>query len=262
MVYGNIESGGRTGPFQDISSICRAAIVSGVGTNEAPFYVTFTIVEPVAAYQDPGGGQVVFEKWNLATDPVRSKPPYVSDTCCRGGWPPRLGLEANAVLKYQKMYGMEWENVRAFQIEEVQEHLCPKGMYIVSDTENGHTFVHCLPCAAGTYKDSWGTAPCKHCPAGKVSPPASVVESACEKEDTREGEEEEGEENDKDEDGGDDNDKRVTCNNKKTARASEPMSSDCAAELRNAKQNKNLDNLYARCRTALDFRKRCPQICW
>merc|ERR1711939_1219637 len=61
--------------------------------------------------------------------------------------------------------------------------------------------------------------------------------------------------------GGDDNDKRVTCNNKKTARASEPMSSDCEAELRNAKQNKKLDDLYARCRTALDFRKRCPQIC-
>ena len=70
MVYGNIESGGRLGPFQDISSICRAAIVSGVGTNEAPFYVTFTIVEPVAEYQDPGGGRVVFDKWALATDPV------------------------------------------------------------------------------------------------------------------------------------------------------------------------------------------------
>jgi hypothetical protein len=54
----------------------------------------------------------------------------------------------------------------------------------------------------------------------------------------------------------------VTCNKKKTARASEPMSSDCAAELRNAKQNKQLDDLYERCRTALDFRKRCPQICW
>merc|ERR1711939_1142174 len=61
--------------------------------------------------------------------------------------------------------------------------------------------------------------------------------------------------------GGDDNDKRVTCNDKKTARAAEPMSSDCAAELSNAKQNKKLDDLYARCRTALDFRKRCPQIC-
>ena len=164
MVYGNIESGGRLGPFQDISSICRAAIVSGVGTNEAPFYVTFTIVEPVAEYQDPGGGRVVFDKWDLATDPVRSKPPYVSDTCCRGGWPPRLGAETNAVLKYQKMYGEEWENVRAFQIEEVEEHLCPIGMYIVSETENGHTFVHCLPCAAGTYKASWGTSPCLPCP--------------------------------------------------------------------------------------------------
>ena len=138
--------------------------MSGVGTNEAPFYVTFTIVEPVAEYQDPGGGRVVFDKWDLATDPVQSKPPYVSDTCCRGGWPPRLGTETNAVLKYQKMYGEEWENVRAFEIEEVQEHLCPIGMYIVSETENGHTFVHCLPCAAGTYKASWGTSPCLPCP--------------------------------------------------------------------------------------------------
>ena len=69
-------------------------------------------------------------------------------------------------------------------------------------------------------------------------------------------------EKEQDEGGGDDNDKRVTCNDKKTARAAEPMSSDCAAELSNAKQNKKLDDLYARCRTALDFRKRCPQICW
>merc|ERR1712091_835519 len=68
-------------------------------------------------------------------------------------------------------------------------------------------------------------------------------------------------EKEQDEGGGDDNDKRVTCNDKKTARAAEPMSSDCAAELSNAKQNKKLDDLYARCRTALDFRKRCPQIC-
>ena len=49
------------------------------------------------------------------------------------------------------------------------------------------------------------------------------------------------------------------CNKKKTKRArEEPMSSDCAAEM----QNQQLDDLYAQCRTSLDFRKRCPQICW
>merc|ERR1711939_1174616 len=48
------------------------------------------------------------------------------------------------------------------------------------------------------------------------------------------------------------------CNKKKTKRArEEPMSSDCAAEM----QNQQLDDLYAQCRTSLDFRKRCPQIC-
>ena len=147
----------------------------------------------------------------------------------------------------------------------------------------------CSPCVAGTFKAAAGSEACVGCPAGKVSPPASVAASACEEEETGEEEEEEGEDKDKDEGGGEDeqeqenepeqdkdegggddhdhdhdhdHDKRVTCNKKKTARASEPMSSDCAAELRNAKQNKQLDDLYERCRTALDFRKRCPQICW
>jgi hypothetical protein len=72
-------------------------------------------------------------------------------------------------------------------------------------------------------------------------------------------------------DGGDEDDgkkhldKRVTCNNKKMARASEPMSSDCASEMSNAKNNNKLDDLYERCgrqdKDGLDFRKRCPQIC-
>merc|ERR1712216_1010996 len=48
------------------------------------------------------------------------------------------------------------------------------------------------------------------------------------------------------------------CNKKKTKRArEEPMSSDCAAEMR----NQQLDDLYAQCHSSLDFRKRCPQIC-
>ena len=110
----------------------------------------------------------------------------------------------------------------------------------------------CTACAAGTFKATSGSETCTSCPDNTVSPPASVAESSCENNKK---------EKEKEKDDGDD-DKRVTCNNKKTARASEPMSSDCAAELRNAKQNKKLDDLYARCRTALDFRKRCPQICW
>ena len=134
MVYGSVESDGILGPYEDISSICRAAILSGVGTNEIAFYVTFTITEPVDEYQDPGGGRVVFDKWEYAEDPIKGKPPYINDRCCRGGWPPRLGA-VNGFLKYRTMYQDEWENVRSFEIERVDDHLCPKGMVIQVEQE-------------------------------------------------------------------------------------------------------------------------------
>jgi len=80
------------------------------------------------------------------------------------------------------------------------------------------------------------------------------------------GDEEDSYDDEKDE-GGDEEDSyddeedeggKKKCNKKKTKRArEEPMSSDCAAEM----QNQQLDDLYAQCRTSLDFRKRCPQIC-
>ena len=63
------------------------------------------------------------------------------------------------------------------------------------------------------------------------------------KEEEEQQQQDEGGGDDHDHDNDNDNDKRVTCNKKKTARASEPMSSDCAAELSNAKQNKQLDDL-------------------
>merc|ERR1712205_237802 len=69
-------------------------------------------------------------------------------------------------------------------------------------------------------------------------------------------EEDDGDEEDSDDD--EDEGGKKKCNKKKTKRArEEPMSSDCAAEM----QNQQLDDLYAQCRTSLDFRKRCPQIC-
>ena len=135
VVYGSPESDGVKGPYQDISSICRAAILSGVGVNHAPFYVTFTIVEPLSAYQDPGGGRVVFDRWDRATDPTYTK--YVSDKCCQGGWPPKLGLEHNAILKYRAMYHDEWENIRAFTVQKVEDTLCPKGKQLMIEHEVG-----------------------------------------------------------------------------------------------------------------------------
>jgi len=55
VVYGKPPSG-ILGPYQDTSAICRAAILSGQGTNDDSFYVTFTIIAPVPKNQEPGGG--------------------------------------------------------------------------------------------------------------------------------------------------------------------------------------------------------------
>jgi hypothetical protein len=60
VVYGSPQFAGVLGPYEDTSAICRAAILSGAGTNDDSFYVTFTIVEPVPKYQDPGGGKIEF----------------------------------------------------------------------------------------------------------------------------------------------------------------------------------------------------------
>jgi hypothetical protein len=174
VVYGSVESEGIMGPYEDISSICRAAILSGAGDDEKPFYVTFTITEPRSEYQDPGGGRVVFDKWDRVDDPVKGKPPWVSEKCCKGGWPPRLGAAANAHLLYRKMYHHGWENVRAFRIEEVDEHTCPKGQFVQVELKDGHNYKECLPCPAGTYKDTWGSASCSDCPDGTTSTEGSI----------------------------------------------------------------------------------------
>ena len=125
VVYGSPETYGVLEPYEDTTAICRAAILSGKGTNDDSFYVTFTIVEPVRAYKDPGGGQIVFEKWDRVGDSKYA--PYVSDKCCKGGWPPKLGFATNEILKWRKAFKNEWQNVRAFRIEGAVKNLCPTG---------------------------------------------------------------------------------------------------------------------------------------
>ena len=126
VVYGDPEAHGILGPYEDTSSICRAAILSGVGTNDDSFYVTFTIVEPVRKYQDPGGGKIEFYKWDKTDDPSYTKY-YVKDKCCRGGWPPQLGFENNRHLKFRNSFFNEWQNVRAFTVSGAVTNLCPEG---------------------------------------------------------------------------------------------------------------------------------------
>ncbi len=57
-IYGDPRQSGVLGPYEDTSSICRACIKSGAGTNDDSFYCTFTIVAPVPFYKDPGGGSM------------------------------------------------------------------------------------------------------------------------------------------------------------------------------------------------------------
>jgi hypothetical protein len=125
VVYGSPESSGVLGPYQDTSSICRAAILSGVGTNDDSFYTTFTILPPVRKYQDPGGGAIEFYKWDRVGDPKYSA--YVNDKCCMGGWPPKLGHKYNEILKYRAAFMNEWQNIRAFAVEGAVKDLCPSG---------------------------------------------------------------------------------------------------------------------------------------
>ena len=124
-VYGDPKSDGKLGPYEDISSICRAAILNGRGTNDDSFYVTFTIVHPVRAYQDPGGVAIRFEKWDWAEMPDKSS--QISDRCCKGGFPPQRGRKENELLEFRAGYKNEWQNIRAFVIEPSVSNLCPPG---------------------------------------------------------------------------------------------------------------------------------------
>ena len=117
--YGSTESSGLRGPFHDSSSICRAAILAGVGTNDDSFYVTFKIVEPLSKYESPSGGQIEFKNWDRVGNPDYEA--YVSDKCCQGGWPPKLGKETNDVLKWRAGFKNEWQNIRAFVFEECED---------------------------------------------------------------------------------------------------------------------------------------------
>ena len=167
-MYGDPSEAGILGPYEDTSSICRAAILSGMGTNDDSFYVTFTIVEPVRAYQDPGGGEIKFEKWDRVGDPEWA--PYVSDKCCLGGWPPKLGFETNEVLKWRKAFKNEWQNVRAFQIEGAVSELCPAGFKFHQGTRKADDPA-CVVSAQGVYTPVPGCNQCVEgmCPRSSVS---------------------------------------------------------------------------------------------
>jgi hypothetical protein len=56
--YGDPRQDGVLGPYEDTSSICRACIQSGAGTNDDSFYCTIKISEPTPFYKDPGGGSM------------------------------------------------------------------------------------------------------------------------------------------------------------------------------------------------------------
>jgi len=129
------DSAGILGPYEDTSAICRAAILSGVGTNDDSFYTTFTIVKPLRKYQDPGGGKIEFYKWDRSDDCEGACPgkyesyrkSYVSTRCCKGGSDKWLGYENNKYLKFRNAFFNEWQNVRAFTIDGAVKNLCPPG---------------------------------------------------------------------------------------------------------------------------------------
>jgi len=107
--------------------------LSGEGTNDDSFYTTFTIVEPVSEYQDPGGGRITFAHWDRATDAGYAT--TASDKCCTGGWPPQLGQSENARLKFRADFQNEWRNIRAFKIEGAVKDLCMPGFKFARGTK-------------------------------------------------------------------------------------------------------------------------------
>ena len=169
------DSGGVLGPYEDTSAICRAAILSGRGTNDDSFYTTFTIVKPLRRYQDPGGGQIAFDEWNKADDCEGTCPgffeserqAYVSKKCCRGGWPPQLGYEINRYLKYRNGFKNEWQNVRAFVIEGAVKNLCPDGFKFKQGTRKAGDPA-CVVSARKTYTPVEG---CDECVEGDILSP-------------------------------------------------------------------------------------------
>ena len=171
-------SGGNLGPYEDTSAICRAAILSGRGTNDDSFYTTFTIVKPLRRYKDPGGGQIEFEDWDVSDDCEGQCPgqyeqkrkDYVKNTCCRGGWPPALGFEINRYLKYRNGYKNEWQNVRAFVIEGAVKNLCPPGFTFVRGSRQPGD----PACVVNARRAYTPVAGCDECVEGARGPPPIV----------------------------------------------------------------------------------------
>ena len=165
-------SGGNLGPYEDTSAICRAAILSGRGTNDDSFYTTFTIVKPLRSYKDPGAGQIVFDDWDVSDDCegqcpgkyAQKRKDYVKDKCCKGGWPPQLGFEINRYLKYRNAFKNEWQNVRAFVIEGAVQNLCPDGFKFKQGTRKAGD-PECVVSAKKEYTPVQG---CDECVEGHI----------------------------------------------------------------------------------------------
>jgi len=166
------DSAGQLGPYEDTSAICRAAILSGRGTNDDSFYTTFTIVKPLRSYKDPGAGQIVFDDWDVSDDCegqcpgkyAQKRKDYVKDKCCKGGWPPQLGFEINRYLKYRNAFKNEWQNVRAFVIEGAVKNLCPDGFKFKQGTRKAGD-PECVVSAKKEYTPVQG---CDECVEGHI----------------------------------------------------------------------------------------------
>ena len=167
VAYGNPDEGGILGPYEDTSAICRAAILSGKGTNDDSFYTTFTIVAPVRKYQDPGGVTLDFYRWDKSDLPRDQN--GVNDKCCHGGWPPQLGYENNRFLKFRNAFFNEWQNVRAFAIEGSVKELCPTGYKFKQGTREAGDPA-CIVSASEEYTPVEG---CDECVKGTCNIPST-----------------------------------------------------------------------------------------
>ena len=133
-VYGQYDRSKKTvvAPYEDQSSICRAAILAGVDPSygKQNFYATITIVKPVRSYQDEVGAWTRYELWDKADDPTSWAALNVDATkCCVGGWPPKLGAYT-PVAKLRQGFKNEWQNVRAFAAAPAPNPCAPPLAYI------------------------------------------------------------------------------------------------------------------------------------
>jgi len=111
-VRGESGSAGSKGPYADMSSICRSAILAGYGNNDDSFYATFRIVAPMKKYSNLRYENKFMWEWDYAEDPARIA--AAGTACCVGGWPPKLGAY-NPTARYRQDFKNEWQNVRAYE---------------------------------------------------------------------------------------------------------------------------------------------------